>query len=414
MTRPSSVLHVLYVCDFASIHARELIEAVSQLPNIEVKVLTSRAAAPMAGVRIWPLFDHPGRPRPAWLLAIADRSRAALEQWPWLLRRAWAREVSREADLIVARLVRLPSDEKPDIIHALRLLPEGIAVLALSERWPDAPLVASVWGQDLIFFARATSMLRKRTIKLMKRLDVLLPDTMRDAILARDEFGLRAAAHIRVIAGPGGLDISRLQRQMLADPPSAIGQPAITCFRAWTADTFGATYLLNAMAQLLTTHPAAHLYLIAPDRPRRLALVQRQVTALGLERAVTLRIGHAPHGEVMAQMQASDINVLIGATDGLPMTMLESMFWGQVQVALNRSCYIPPLADGTNAALFDSIDAAAIARALRRAIELVPRRAEISRENRTLLSIDYAREGGISDVVALYRGAAASKQRVSS
>lgn len=409
MRPPGSVLRVLYVCDFASIHARDLIEAVSRHPDIDITVLTSRAAAPMANVRMLSLFDHPGRPRPAWLLAIADRSRAALERYPRLLRRAWAREVSREADLIAARLLHLVGDEKPDAVHALRVLPEGIAALALCDRWPDLPLVTSVWGQDLIFFARAASTLGKRTSALMKRVDVLLPDTERDAILARDEFGLRAAAHIRVIPGPGGLDIPALQRQALSEPRKIAGRPAISCFRAWTADTFAATYLLDALADLRTTHPDAHLHLVAPDRPRRVTEIRRRIAALGLDRAVSLRVGHMPHGQVMEQMQAGTINVLVGATDGLPMTMLESMYWGQVQVALNRSSYIPPLNDGINAALFDSIDGSAIAEGLRRAITLIPRRVEIQRDNRTLLAARYSRAAGVAEIAELYRGAAAGK-----
>ena len=105
---------------------------------------------------------------------------------------------------------------------------------------------------------------------------------------------------------------------------------------------------------------------------------------------------------LMAHMQACDLNVFASATDGLPMTMLEALYFGQVQVLANYSCYTPPLVDGVNGVFFETLTPPAIAAAIGKAITLTVNRAERTAANRQLLEADFNRDRNLVTIERWY------------
>ncbi len=79
--------------------------------------------------------------------------------------------------------------------------------------------------------------------------------------------------------------------------------------------------LLKAMARIHVQSPGAHLFLVGDSAdPAYVAAIRGQISALGLDRAVTYM---GPRNDVPAILRECSIGVLSSASEGLPLALLE-------------------------------------------------------------------------------------------
>jgi hypothetical protein len=94
---------------------------------------------------------------------------------------------------------RLVEMIKPDLLHALRIPPEG--ELAMFSGFH--PVLISVWGNDLTLYAAKSLVHRTLTRKLLANVDGLLADCEVDILRAR-QYGMLPSAVTASIPGAGG------------------------------------------------------------------------------------------------------------------------------------------------------------------------------------------------------------------
>ena len=88
----------------------------------------------------------------------------------------------------------------PDILHVLRTCDEGY--IASFVNHPN--IVLSLWGNDLVYWSGHNPLFRYFTKRLLKKVRLLLPDTIRDKYLA-EMFDFPKSTRIRVMPASGGV-----------------------------------------------------------------------------------------------------------------------------------------------------------------------------------------------------------------
>ena len=403
----SARIKLLFVCDFCSIHARLYIGYFARRGGeFEIVVLSTRKAAEMDGVRLINVATTSGHHGSGPTLArrVFDAAYPVLVRFPRLYNWIWSRELRKAAAVLRQQVRDVVLPFTPHIVHAHRLQPEGIIALDLMERFADVPLFATIWGQDLVLFADSEARLGALTRKVLGATRVLLPDNSRDARIARGRYGLAASAETIVIPASGGIYESELApyAKRSEDLPALAGSPRLLTARGFEGGYNRLRPVMQAHALLLRTHPDAVLHIVAPNTPHKRRAVRRWAREMRIQHRIELVDLRRP--DLMAYMQACDINVFATRTDGLSMSLLESMYFGQIPVIPAHECYSPPLEAGVNCEMFPvESDPVEIAHALRRAIDSRVSRSDRQARNRETLREYCDPERNLAVVAERYR-----------
>jgi glycosyltransferase involved in cell wall biosynthesis len=242
------------------------------------------------------------------------------------------------------------------------------------------------------------------TRKVVRAADWLLPDNPRDGRLAREQFGLSAAAGIRVTTVPGGLDLASLSLALTETPPRLPGSPRLLAMRGYENLYVKLRIQLEALALLRRDHPTVMLYVVGPPHHPGRAAAVRWCRNLGLEANVTFV--SPERSELLRYMQACDLYVSATTSDGLPMSLLEALFFGLIPVVFDHESTAHVARDARGVVTFSTLEARSLANAWRRALEMLPNREQYVAHNRALLEREYARDSNLHAVSSLYRRAA--------
>jgi glycosyltransferase involved in cell wall biosynthesis len=274
---------------------------------------------------------------------------------------AWARLAGRDSEisrtlsaalmdlrssLLASRLRRVDLPRPPNVIHALRTQPEGIASLALIERYPHAKLALSTWGQDFVLLAASSRTLRNRTRDVVSRADLLIADNPRDLRLARDQFGLRTDAVGIVMSAQVGVETAVLA----AIAPRARDRTDRSIKVLIGRGVESAYHRLRvaidavAFAQRGVATPIELVVALPPHRPEVARQVQGWLHSTGL--SGDSRVVFPDRDAFLAELAGADIYLFVTTQDGLPMSMIEAMSLRVVPVAAWSEAYCPPLEDG--------------------------------------------------------------------
>ena len=244
----------------------------------------------------------------------------------------------------------------PDLILNYVVYPDGFAALRIA-RALKVPLVLTAIGSDLNRMSdRFVAALTRFTLRHADRTTTVSGDLRRTAIR------LGAPAE-RTQAILNGCDTSVFHprnreqaRQALSLDPSA----EIIVYVGRLDVRKGLVELIEAMAQLRQTRPAARCYLIGdgPDKPILLSAIARH----NLAAQVTL-VPSCPTEGVARWMAAADLVTLPSYREGCPNVVLEALAAGRPVVATNVGG-IPELMDETCGRLIPDHDAPALAHAL--------------------------------------------------
>ena len=244
----------------------------------------------------------------------------------------------------------------PDLILNYVVYPDGFAALRIA-RALGVPVVLTAIGSDLNRMSdRLVASLTRFTLRHADRTTTVSDDLRNTAI----RLGAPAA---RTRAILNGCDTSVFYpcdrdqaRQALSLAPTA----EIVVYVGRLDIRKGLVELIEAMAQLRHTRPAAHCYLVGdgPDKPILTAAIARH----NLAAQMTL-VPSCPTQAVAQWMAAADLVTLPSYREGCPNVVLEALAAGRPVVATNVGG-IPELMDDTCGRLIPDHDAPGLAQAL--------------------------------------------------
>lgn len=172
----------------------------------------------------------------------------------------------------------------------------------------------------------------------------------------------------RVTVIPNGVDLAALaegtsQRASVRQRLGADDQTRIIMVLARLAPDKGQQHLLDAVVRP-EMQPFRRLVrvVLVGDGPARDELVS-QATALGLRDSVVF-VGRVPHGEVPGLLAAADLVVLPSISEGMSLSLLESMASGRAVIASNIPAIASVVEDGVTGVLVPVAQPAGLARAL--------------------------------------------------
>lgn len=232
---------------------------------------------------------------------------------------------------------------RPDLIHALRIPFEGIAMTAAN---PTAPTAISLWGQDLALQASSKPRLAKAAANALRTIRGLHADCQRDIELAC-EWGAPRDALQLVAAGNMGYDSAIFHPDATPQEPRTV----VFCPRGPASYVNFAGFLRVAdrvtRARNDVVFMAARLEGVAVAESIRAA--SRHPDRIHLS-------GNLSQHEMAAIYQRSLIVASPSASDGTPNSVLEGMACGAVPLVGD----IPPLYELLHEqlpeSLFDPLD----------------------------------------------------------
>lgn len=383
MRRRRRPLRILFVAMGESVHtARWLRQIRDQGWDVHLFPLSERPLhADLRGITV----HAPVRRRQPGLDA-SVRQRGV----PWPLRRGsvrleWALERLPRMDR-AARLARVISSLRPDVVHSLEM--QHASYLTLTSRrllgnTDFPPWIYSCWGSDLFFFGRQPEHV-ERIRSVLEACDYLITDCERDRRLAA-EFGFRGA-FLGVLPGPGGFQIERMARLRSG---SAVSARRVIALKGnhdeqWVGRALVALEALHRVSAELTGYEVV-VYSAEPNVRHAAAYVER-VTG------VRFRVlPYSAPDEIVALMGRARVALAVNVSDGTPNSMLEAMIMGALPIQSDTISTRELITDGENGLLVAPEDPAGIERALRRALaddDLVERAARLNAAL-TAATIDY-------------------------
>jgi glycosyltransferase involved in cell wall biosynthesis len=264
----------------------------------------------------------------------------------------------------------------------MRLPFEGI-IAALAD--PPAPLLISIWGNDLTLFASRFSATRHYTRLALQRTDALHCDCYRDLTLA-PEFGFDPQKPSIVLPGNGGIQLDLLSLRDGADAALRrrfdIPETApLICnprgFRGYVrSDTFFQAAAITAKARPDVIFAAVGL--------RKNAVAEGWTSSLGVRANMRL-LPTLSRADMFALLQTSDIMISPSEHDGTPNTLLESMAAGAFPICGDIESVREWITDGVNGKLRQPSDPGGFAEAILSALADPALRASASERNRQIV-----------------------------
>jgi glycosyltransferase involved in cell wall biosynthesis len=243
----------------------------------------------------------------------------------------------------------------------MRLPFEGI-IAALAD--PPAPLLISIWGNDLTLFASRFRTTRHYTRQALQRADALHCDCYRDLTLAR-EFGFDPQKPSIVVPGNGGIqldlfnlrddtDVAVRRRYDIPVKAPLICNPR--GFRGYVRnDTFFRAAAITVKARPDVFFAAVGLW--------KNPVAEGWTSSLGIRANVRL-LPALSRAEMFALLSTSDIMVSPSEHDGTPNTLLESMAAGAFPICGDIESVREWITDGVNGKLRRASDSEGFAEAI--------------------------------------------------
>jgi glycosyltransferase involved in cell wall biosynthesis len=293
---------------------------------------------------------------------------------------------------------------RPDLVHAMRVPFEGMLAAAAD---PAAPLLVSIWGNDITLHAPTSPGMRRQTRRTLSRADGLQTDCRRDLRLA-ERWGLRPGTPGEVIPGNGGVRPELFfpsDRAQDHSGPHPVGWERIPAtgpvilnprgFRGYVRnDSF-----FRAIPLVLQRCPEA--FFVCPAMAGE-PLALRWAARLGVEGRVLLLPSLSPE-HLGALFRRAQVSASPSEHDGTPNTLLEAMACGSFPVAGDLESIREWIEPGVNGLLFDPSDPRALAEAILQALRDDRLRAAAARTNQRLVAERGTYQAGMSRAERLYR-----------
>jgi glycosyltransferase involved in cell wall biosynthesis len=245
------------------------------------------------------------------------------------------------------------------------------------------------------------------TRRALGRAAGLLADTHRDLLLAR-QGGLKEGVPRDCVPGSGGLDLDAVQAARGSELPLPGGwlQPGdllVINPRGLRPGSLRTDVFFRALPEFLEICPAARVVCPAmqgePQAENLLAkLEQRSPQAAG--RVMLLPL--LPQEDLWRLMHRAQILVSPSLHDGTPNSLLEGLACGCFPVTGDTESMHEWIDDGINGLLYPAADAAALAKALKRAAGDEALRREAAGVNRDLVRSRASRQAMLPVICSFY------------
>jgi glycosyltransferase involved in cell wall biosynthesis len=282
-------------------------------------------------VKLWSL-----EPGPAEL----DAQPLPSPPWPGFVRYPLATAALRQA---LARFA-------PDLVDAHYVPNYGLLGVLAGRH----PLSVTAWGSDLLLLGRRGALQRARARFVMHRADLVLADAENLAAAARR---LGAPAD-RVACIPWGIALERFS-------PRAPRQPGLILSTRMMEPVYDLTTVIEGVAPVLRSHPAAELVL-AGDGSQRRELEARAAARLPSGRFRF--VGRLDPDALAEWLGRADLYVSASRSDSTSLSLLEAMGSGATPVLSDTEGNREWVRDGEGGRMFALGDAAHLARALEAAL----------------------------------------------
>jgi hypothetical protein len=275
------------------------------------------------------------------------------------------------------RLARVIRELKPDLIHSLEIQHSAYLTMKARRRLGDRlpPWMINNWGSDIYFFGRDPEHAPKIRAALQAA-DYYCAECQRDVDLSA-KFGFEGLRW-PVIPAAGGFHVDEMQQYRQPGPSSQRRVIALKGNHGWAGRSLVALEALKMCLDVLTGYEL-HVYNAYFDLN-----VQRAVKQFAADTGIlTHLVPKCSHEDILRMHGQARVSIGLSITDGISTSVLEAMIMGSFPVQSFTSCADEWLNDGSNGLLVPPEDAAAAAKAIRRAITdnaLVDQAARINLE----------------------------------
>lgn len=393
-------IKLYYVCDFSSIHARHLIEFFAEkVTDFHITVISTNNAKSMPNVNLICLNNRPTFGNFTSNSLIPKLIYYISCKIPKLYSFLRLRQEVKFMDILINKAnMILPQLEKPDIIHDLRNFPEGAISLLLLQKFPNTPLFLTTWGQDLVLWSKGNKKIRELTDKLLKSTCMAIPDNQRDANIIKNLTKI-TANNVFVMPATGGINHQELAIYKNARI-NLQGNPKILSTRGFNGLYVKCDILLDALKIFLLAYPEAHLYIDGPSNHPGRYFLNKKIKQLRLANHVTITNLDRPG--LLTYMNNCDMYVSATTSDGLPMSLLESLYFNQIPIIHNLDSISPPIEHGVNGILYNRIEPNEIANAWKEGYKLISTYQQRAIYNQELINRDYQRDINLFKLKELY------------
>ena len=310
---------------------------------------------------------------------------------------------------VLARLVRLFRRRQVSLVHAH--LPDSIIWAALAGTLSGTPVIGTYHGLAILPAGRHAFDPRNRLRALMYRIAERLSDRtiavsgpVRD-LLCR-EMGFTAQKTVLLVNGIdtaafGGARDDTLVRAELG----LEGRRVITCIGR-LVDNKGQQYLIEAMRDVVQSHPAAALLLVG-DGP---ALEPLRALAQRLQIADTVRFAGS-RTDVPEILALTEVFVLPSFYEGIPLALVEAMAANRPVIATSVPGNLDVIGDDGCGLLVPPKDAAALAGAIAGLLDDPPRARAMAARGRARARRDFDLRRALAAMEALYDDVLAGRAR---
>jgi teichuronic acid biosynthesis glycosyltransferase TuaC len=234
--------------------------------------------------------------------------------WPWAL-------------CLARPLRRVYREMSADVVHAHFALPDGFAAAHFATR-ERAPFVLTVWGSDVLVFARQTAA-RRLLVRTLAQADAIIA-VSEELANQVEELGTRPEV-VRVI--PGGVPYAPAldrasARRLLRIPDES------TCL-LWVgrfAPVKQPTHVVRAFGSLDEAKERGNIRLVMIGDGTLRRAVADIVRRTDLDDAVQL-VGHLARRDVWTWLCAADMLINSSSSEGTPIAVLEALGAGTPVVA---------------------------------------------------------------------------------
>jgi glycosyltransferase involved in cell wall biosynthesis len=271
---------------------------------------------------------------------------------------------------------------KPELVHAMRLPFEGIMAARAD---PPAPLLISIWGNDLTLFAAKFPWTRRESQRALWRADALHCDCQRDLKLA-GQIGFDLQKPSIVLPGGGGIQtdvfgehsrdpLAMRRRFNIPEHAPLVCNPR--GFRAYVRNEA----FFRAIALTAEKRPEIVFAAVAMQGH---PIAECWVSSLRIQQNVRLLPALSRY-EMAELLRSSDIMVSPSEHDGTPNTLLESMAAGAFPIAGDIESVREWITDGFNGRLPLPTDPRQLSEAILAAISNAEWRHSAAAINRHLI-----------------------------
>lgn len=261
----------------------------------------------------------------------------------------------------VSQLQRLIRMINPDVIHSMETQAAGYLVAEARKKTKEnfPCWMHTLWGSDLYLYGEVPEH-RDKIAGVLAACDQLLCECRRDEKHAR-QLGFRGDV-TSLPSAAGGFDPDRCEALQSGTEPSERKNIMLKGYQGWAGRAMIALQALEQSADILhgytvTVFSAATEVISAAERFARKTGIQLTIVPNG-----------TPHEEMLRLHGRSRISIGLSISDGLPSSLLEAMVMGSFPIQSWTACADEWISDKETGLLVPPEDAAAVEKALRRAL----------------------------------------------